>query len=176
MQAQRNEADVAWAAGLFEGEGFLSVYQRKYGAKIQPQIGLGMTDRDVVDRFMRIVGCGAIYIAKPGTGGHKQCHCWRLYEAEKVREVVALFLPYFGERRRAKAEELLQRIAGIQSHNSKKTHCPKGHALEGDNLVLEPIKRAGTTYYARRCKVCRQEQARERARKRLGIKPENYRI
>jgi len=44
--------EIAWAAGLFEGEGTLNVYRRSSG-KLQVQVRLGMTDRDVVERFLR---------------------------------------------------------------------------------------------------------------------------
>lgn len=161
MHEQGTELEIAWAAGLFEGEGWLSSYQREYGAKIQPQIGLASTDRDVVERFHRVVGCGAISTQKPGTGGHKPCHAWRVYEAEQVRRVIALFMSYFGERRRETAVALLDRIADVRSHNAKKTHCPRNHALSGANLIEEAIR--GGKYIARRCRTCRNEQARLRA-------------
>ena len=176
MHVERTAIEVAWAAGLFEGEGCWSYYQREYGAKVQPQVRLGMTDRDVVERFAAVIGCGAIGKVKPGTGGHKPVYEWRVYEAEKVREIIALFMPYMGQRRRAKAEELLRRIADVRSHNAKKTQCPAGHELAGDNLIEEPIKRAGREYTARRCRTCRRAQSRERMRTQLAITPDRYRI
>lgn len=163
MHEHVNEVEIAWAAGLFEGEGYMSAYQREYGAKIQACIGLGMADRDIVDRFQAIVECGAVSTRKPGTRGHRPIHDWRVYEAVHVRRLVALFLPYLGERRRARAVELLDQIADVKSHNEKKTHCPRGHELAGNNLRLEPIKRAGRVYHARRCITCRREQERARS-------------
>jgi hypothetical protein len=166
MQQERTPEQVAWAAGLFEGEGCWSYYQREFGAKVQPQVRLGTTDLDVVERFAAIVGCGAIGQVKPGTGGHKPVYEWRIYEAEKVREVIALFLPHMGERRRAKALEVLERIADVRSHNDKKTHCPQGHPFEGENLIVEPYRRAGKVFEARRCRTCRERQAQERRARR----------
>ncbi len=66
---------------------------------------------------------------------------WSVYEAVKVRAVVALFMPFLGERRRIKARELLRRGADIQAANAKKTHCPKGHSLLGNNILRERVKR-----------------------------------
>jgi hypothetical protein len=178
MQEQRNEIDVAWAAGLFEGEGCWNIYVRKSG-KLQIQAALGMTDGDVVRRFAAIVGVGNMrrhHTALAQAKGEQPMYQWSVFEAEKVREVIALFLPYLGERRRAKALEVLDRGRDIRSHNSKTTHCPKGHPLAGDNLQLEPFRHPnGKEYVARRCKKCRTEQSRERARKRLGITPDRYR-
>jgi hypothetical protein len=165
MQQVTSE-EVAWAAGLFEGEGCISVYQREYGAKIQPQIRLGMTDADVVARFARIVGCGSVTVShgpKHQANGWKPLHQWVVYEAEKVRTVLNLLMPYLGERRSAKAREVLDRCVSVQSHNAKKTHCPRGHELAGVNLVEEPFTaRNGHVYIARRCKTCRADQARAR--------------
>ncbi len=171
--------EIAWAAGLFEGEGCWNVYTRKSG-KLQVQARLTMTDRDVVERFASIIGCGstrASHTPSARARGDKPLTEWYVYEAERVREVIRLFLPYLGDRRRARAEEVLRLGADIQSHNNKKTHCPNGHELIGDNLILEPFTaKSGVSYFARRCRVCRTAQGRARIRKRLGITPDRYRI
>jgi hypothetical protein len=161
MQQERTPEQIAWAAGLFEGEGCWNAYKRTSG-KIQVQARLGMTDKDIVERFAAIIGCGAIHEGRPGTGGHKRVYTWCVYEAEKVREIIALLLPQMGERRRAQAMTVLEVGAGVRSHNEKKTHCPQGHPLEGDNLVTEPYRRAGKIFEARRCRTCRQRQAQDR--------------
>lgn len=38
-------------------------------------------------------------------------------------------------------KENVMRGIGIATRNAKKTHCPKGHLLEGDNLVPNRLKR-----------------------------------
>lgn len=171
----RTVEQVAWAAGLFEGEGCISFYQRDYGSKVQPQMRLGMTDRDVVERFAAIMGCGAIGMVKPGTGGSKAVFEWRIYEAEKVRELIALLLPFLGERRRARANEVIAKIADVRLHNEKKTHCPHGHALEGENLVIEPYRRAEKVFETRRCRTCRERQAQARRTRRKKTQTEGGR-
>jgi hypothetical protein len=59
----RTDRDIAWAAGLFEGEGCLS-FSTVRGERY-PQAMLKTTDRDVLARFHRIVVVGAIYPVKP---------------------------------------------------------------------------------------------------------------
>ncbi len=175
MHKERNPLEVAWAAGLFEGEGCVGIYPRPSG-KVQIQIRLGMTDQDVVERFASIMGCGSIRKGQPGTGGEKPIYEWCVYEAERVREIVELLRPHLGIRRLAKAEEVLRLGADIQSHNAKKTHCPAGHELVGDNLILEPIRRSGDRqYFARRCRECRTIQTRERMRRVKNISPDRFR-
>jgi hypothetical protein len=167
MQVQRNEIDVAWAAGLFEGEGCFHAYPRgKRGSGAQ--LRLGMTDRDVVERFAAIMGCGNIYVHKPGTGSHKPCPTWCLYEAEKVCEVIELLLPWLGARRRARALEVLTIAKDIGLHKGLRTHCPQGHPYSGDNLVLDTYMRKGKTYQARKCLSCRRTRDRARYRARIG--------
>lgn len=160
---------LAWAAGLFEGEGCMNAYPRgKRGSGCQ--VRLGMTDLDVVQRFAALMECGNIHAPNHDRWprkqqGHKPLHQWVVYEASQVIRVIEMLLPYFGERRSAKAREVLAVARDIKTANADKTHCPEGHALEGENLMLEPIKRTladGSVreYTARRCKVCRVEQMR----------------
>lgn len=44
------------------------------------------------------------------------------------------------------------RAGGLAAQNFKKTHCPQGHPLSGENLRLEGRKR--------RCITCRRDQTR----------------
>lgn len=177
MQNEHNPSRaelIAWAAGLFDGEGCMSVKRagkRGSGA----QLRLGMNDLDVVERFREVVGGGGMYAHKPGTGSTKPCHTWYVYESSRVIEILEMLLPWFGERRKAKALEVIALAREVAPMN-KRTHCPNGHAYEGNNLVLEPIMRDGRQYYARRCKICRAEQTRERKRRLRGSRPENFRI
>lgn len=43
----------------------------------------------------------------------------------------------------------------VSSANSVKTHCPRGHALEGDNLIPYRLERG-----MRECRTCATEAAR----------------
>lgn len=65
MHEQHNPSrseQIAWAAGLFEGEGTWNAYQVKPRGKIQMQARVGMTDRDVVERFAEVIGFGKVYV------------------------------------------------------------------------------------------------------------------
>lgn len=50
------------------------------------------------------------------------------------------------------SRENILRGIGIAAQNAKKTHCPQGHALEGDNLEPYFLRRGG-----RICKICFRE-------------------
>lgn len=140
------------------------------GRKRGLQIRLAMTDRDVVERFAALMGVGRVRRRqRSNRPNEKPIFEWYVYEAAEVARIIEMLRPWFGERRSARAAEMLEVARDIGLHKGKRTHCPQGHPYAGDNLMVE--KATG----ARRCRICRQKKERDRARKRLGVKPENYR-
>lgn len=102
--------DMAWAAGLFEGEGSIQLYpdKRREGVWLR-WLGLAMTDEDVVRRFREVVGAGHISLRpSPPTNPHwSPCWYWQASRWLEIERILGEFMPYFGDRRRAKAEEML---------------------------------------------------------------------
>lgn len=101
-----NREDLAWAAGLFEGEG---CFTRSNGV---PMCRLGSTDEDVIQKLRTIIGFGAIYPftrTNPREGGvpWKDGHEWATTNFEHTQAFIAAVWPWLGERRKARAHELL---------------------------------------------------------------------
>lgn len=97
------DTDIAWAAGLFEGEGSIYIANiRKYS---YPRLQLKTTDLDVLIRFHNIIIRGRIYKHKPRDlpSYYKQAHNWQLATKSECLEVIKLFWPYLGKRRRQQA-------------------------------------------------------------------------
>jgi hypothetical protein len=99
-----NRESLAWAAGLFEGEGCLTTYLRssrpggrKYRAA---ELSIYSTDPDVLRTFHRIVGVGQINRHRRSETVGKP--------AEHVQAVVAALWPWLHSRRRARIVEVLQ--------------------------------------------------------------------
>jgi hypothetical protein len=95
-----NREDLAWAAGLFEGEGCFTI------SNDVPACSLGSTDNDVVLRFRETIGFGAIYSftrKDPWKDGLQ----WWTTNFEHTQAFVAAVWPWLGERRRARAYESL---------------------------------------------------------------------
>lgn len=67
---------------------------------------LAMSDEDVVRMFADIVGCGYVVIDCPRSN-RKRIWRWQLCRKSDIERVLNLFLPYLGDRRRAKALEVL---------------------------------------------------------------------
>lgn len=63
-----------------------------------------------------------------------------------------------------RGENVLRGI-GASAQNARKTHCPKGHPYDGDNVAVYHIKGRGVQ---RQCKTCRNARSNARywARKR----------
>jgi hypothetical protein len=101
--------DLAWAAGLFEGEGSFTV-MRRGTAYMSIVAELGMTDEDRVREFHRIVGVGNVttHISRDITRSHyKPIHVWKVGSFEGVQAVIGLLWFRLGTRRRGKAIEIL---------------------------------------------------------------------
>ena len=102
--------DIVWAAGLFEGEGCI------HTPKTQPnqrQASIEMTDKDVMERFVDVVGYGKLngpYWRKLST---KPTWCWKLKKKVELLRVLKMFLPHFGKRRAEKAIEAINHLNEI---------------------------------------------------------------
>jgi hypothetical protein len=98
--------ELAWAAGLFEGEGCLSFVGRRgpHGRR-NVRASLSMADADVVWRFASIMGTGSVY-AQPRPG--RDLTTWTTTCLADFELLVERLSPYFGERRRARVVELVR--------------------------------------------------------------------
>src|SRR5512139_2512718 len=94
------EVQLAWAAGLFEGEGWFSTMRGR------PVACISMTDRDVIERFRDVVGWGNVYSVNKGEGHKRQWRCG-INGQEKVRRFGELVGPWLGARRREQLERVL---------------------------------------------------------------------
>ena len=95
--------DIAWAAGLFEGEGWISSWRKQPNLRC---IGIEMTDEDVMERFMKVVNYGRLMPKLYDSG--KTGYRWQTSKHTVVAHVLKLFLPYLGTRRSERANEVLR--------------------------------------------------------------------
>lgn len=103
---------IEWAAGLFEGEGCIyEGKQSKFPHNPYYQLTVGMTDKDVVQKFCDVVGYGHVTESKTKTPDHwKQVYTWRAAKTTEVRRILSAMLPYFGNRRAYKALNILDTL------------------------------------------------------------------
>ena len=101
---------IEWAAGLFEGEGWLT--HVKNG---RWQMGVKMTDLDVMQDFYDIVRLGFLngpYHFPSMKKHHLPQYRWMAQAKDDVAAIIQEFYPYVGERRRAKFDEFIQDYYG----------------------------------------------------------------
>jgi hypothetical protein len=144
--AYKRTAEVYWAAGLFEGEGFISTTDKSHN------IGIDMTDRDVLERFQRAVGLGVIYGPYNKGSSRKPMFAWRVGGRQDREHVLRLLYPLLSVRRQEAADRFLERhvmrrpmhrlvVGGV---------CRNGHPVTDDSLYVS-AKTGGKT-----CKPCKK--------------------
>ena len=94
--------DIVWAAGLFEGEGSIFTSNRN---KAEKYIAINMTDKDVMQKFVSVVGYGNLL--GPYKGTNKPYWQWKCGKKSEVLRILKMFLPHFGIRRADKAIEII---------------------------------------------------------------------
>ena len=143
---------IAWAAGLYEGEGSLCMSSRGY-----PKISLGMTDREPVEWFKETLGFGYIYTTTHA--GRKDMHRYETAGWDRVEQVCAWFSPYLSPRRLARFEEVLamRPVLPTSPDCGNPSAAAYRRHLRAGEPPCQPCRRANTGY--------------ERARKGDGRKP-----
>ena len=107
-------AEVAWAAGLFEGEGsFSTVRSTRSHGRVALRASLEMTDEETVRRFAAVVGCGTIHV-RDRAPNRKPVWAWQINSINDFDRIVELLRPWLGTRRVERADELLAERAAYE--------------------------------------------------------------
>ncbi len=153
----RNGVDIAWAAGLIEGEGTFGVMRK--GHLTYAYVSACGVDRDVIEKLHRILSVGAIRTEhRPGC---QPLHIWRTYSRAGFAHVADLLRPHLGKRRTQRLNEVESQTTRERRLPGSHTHCKRGHPLTPDNRVRQGRTRTGAVQY--RCRTCKLD--RERARR-----------
>jgi hypothetical protein len=90
------QIEIAWAAGLFEGEGTIVLFRDR--TRLRVQLAVEMTDEDVVRRFFRVSGFGSVQYILPKNGCKQK---WKWFGSGQCAVLLLSKLaPHFGTRRR----------------------------------------------------------------------------
>jgi intein/homing endonuclease len=120
--------DIAWLAGLYEGEG-TCVEQTNY--KGLYKIRISMTDKDVIERAQNIFnGLGSI--ATSSKYDRKSVFHWSLSSKEEVQAFLAMVWPWLGERRKERAKEALISLRDREHRGQR----PQGHAERNKTAIM----------------------------------------
>jgi len=152
------EIQVAWIAGLVEGEGCISVgschgWQRA-------SVSVAMTDYDVILRLQQWSGVGCITAARR-IAGKKQAWVWTVNKQVDLADLLSKIFPFLCSRRQAKAQSALDLLnekmqsggLGRGRFHRSKTQCRNGHIFSDENTYTS---KRGT----RCCRICRRESVK----------------
>lgn len=135
---------IAWAGGLFEGEGWL--IQHQSGRQSYMSAGIEMTDRETLERFAQMMAEHGIDrelgTRWRGNPKHKRQYDWKVTGARAV-QVFLLLRPYLGTRRREKGDAL------VDAHNRRIEELTKPRVCPGCGETFRP-----KSVYAHRAVAC----------------------
>lgn len=109
----KTDTDVAWAAGLFEGEG--CIHNR---SSHSIAVSINMTDLDVLEKISSIYD-GKVTPLKTRQEHWKPSWIWCLYGGN-ARDFLLDIMPYLGARRTERASKALDRYSSMQDHREEK--------------------------------------------------------
>lgn len=153
-----SKIDLAWAAGLFEGEGTFG-----NGNKKSLATSITSTDKDVLEHFQKIVGLGNINGPLKTKKPHwKPCYTWSCGGGEKPQALAVMLWKWLGPRRRAQIHKALLIWRGTAPRSIGNT-CKLGHPLVFvSSNGKRPMKRG--------CRSCENARQRRRYRKTHPVK------
>jgi hypothetical protein len=146
-----NKEELAWAGGLFEGEG--SFYST---SKSGSNASISMTDLDSLERFQKAVGLPIKIKRRKLNPEYKPVYEWRTGKFEYVQALGAMLWNYLGQRRKRQVVDCFKyKAASVKSRNGVglgKTTCPNGHLYDEKNTYID---KRGT----RICRTCRNKSS-----------------
>jgi len=102
--------DLAWLAGLFEGEGCISLRWRDRGGGLRPDVFLVIhsTDRDVIEKVAGLWNTRVRYLGiNRRSHARKPSYATRMGNRDKVISFLEQIYDMMGKRRRAKIDEVM---------------------------------------------------------------------
>jgi hypothetical protein len=108
------EVDIAWMAGLFEGEGNIDWSTKSRSCNLR----IAMTDLDIIEKFQKLSECGTIKSYRPAKGASREVFLWRVCHRNHVSRLLKLMLPHFSSRKREKTILTLERLSLIKDRKT----------------------------------------------------------
>lgn len=102
-----SDTEIAWLAGLLEGEGSFAMIRSCVGGKVYryPKIVVNMTDRDVIERVADLFG-GSVYDIPRYIEGRKLQYRAQITGSGAAQWMNDLY-PWLGDRRRERIDAVL---------------------------------------------------------------------
>lgn len=116
--------NVAWLAGLFEGEGCIFVYDYKRDKEPRFALYINMTDEDVLVRAKEVAGIGTLTGPRVERDGTKPIWRWAVHFNPHVVALCFAMYPFFGSRMKAKIAAVLEKWRDIGRERGAQEELP----------------------------------------------------
>jgi hypothetical protein len=110
-----SETEIAWIAGILEGEGYFGIDNRskdRYEVSKSPPapfIKISMVDEDIIQRLSKLLD-KSYFSPSRKTVKDKQVYTLHIGEKEKVLFILQKILPYMGVRRGERITECISHL------------------------------------------------------------------
>ena len=170
------EEKLAWAAGLFDGEGWTGLFEyssREEYYSLEMGITQSGTDGipEALRRIAEVTARGRFYGPFDQGKGRKPVYRWKTFGPNNVGSVLHLLLPQLGVVKREQAISAVAAVLeqpplvrGNPAWGAYKMYCINGHEYATARLrPYRPRKPEGRERRAsKQCLICSREQARAR--------------
>lgn len=133
--------DIAWMAGIIEGEGCIRTRRG-----LNPSVVVEMTDKDIIDRLHFINNGGSVSERKKKQDHHKQSWSWSLCSRQEVARLLLAIYPLMGQRKQHQISECTDAFLKPRNPGKKKSLRPCGTVAAA---------RRHYTYGEKPCEKCR---------------------
>jgi hypothetical protein len=163
---------LAWAGGLYDGEGSASLSpHRTHAGHFSPEVALtqsGTACPQVLERLRDIVGCGRIYGPYTQEGATLPVFRWKAAALSDVEYSLYVLAPWIGSVKREQARRVSRVLVeqgrlprGNIAWGNRKTHCVNGHEYATARVRPYVRRRGGTQRRdSAQCLVCLRDYAR----------------
>ena len=175
---------LAWAGGLYDGEGSASLSpHRSHEGHFSPEVAVtqsGMTCPQVLERLGKVLGCGRIYGPYIQEGATLPVFRWKVQALSDVEYSLYALAPWIGRVKRDQARRVSRVLVeqgrllrGNPAWGNRKTHCVKGHEYATARMrPYVPRGRASPPRENHSCLVCLRDYAREQRRRNKERRPD----
>ncbi len=122
-----NKENLAWAAGLFDGEGCFCISHKKNKLSGNLRAIICMTEKEPIERFLNIVKIGKI-VLDHGEQPEKNCKAvyrWYVHGYEKVQFIIIILWNWLSKFRKLQAIKKLKESKTWLKYQGEKVHFSK---------------------------------------------------
>lgn len=128
--------DLAWVAGIIDGEGYIGVNKKYYKIDNRPEtisyvlrVCVKMTDKKTIEYIHELFNVGTITTSKNPTGNRRPTYGW-VCSARKAKIILQRILPYLITKRE-RAKLAIEFVDRRSNHNDVIYHiAPKFETLQ----------------------------------------------